>query len=493
MVHMKLKEILNGISYQMLEGSPEVEISSLAWDSRKVEKGSLFICVKGKNVDRHDYAKSAIEAGAVALVVEHPMMPPAPKVPILLVENAKLAMTRLAQNFYHCPSQKLKLIGIVGNLGKTSTAWLLADLLRQIGVKVGIFDYMQGLSHPDFYFCKMHPHIPDAIQLNAALDDMQQSGVSHAVMEISPSAMEEHKYHGLCFDSLIVLNTSTDCQPFVKVADRCSPSFEQILASTQHCILDPKDPLGALLLDKIACGESKAKVSSFGDSPHADVCLLWANLHAQKTDFHLRIGESAFEHLSFPIPAKPFLWNLLAALACITQMGATPDAVIPCISRLPYIKGRFERIPNPKQHTVIVDCAFRPFAFESLLQSLRAITRGRLITVFGCGGDRENPTRPQIGAIAGRLSDFCVITSDNPRTEDPLSIIREIETGMQSTACAYAIEEDRRAAIYLALDMIQPEDVLVISGKGQENYQVFRNYIRHFSDQETVLAYYSNN
>jgi UDP-N-acetylmuramoyl-L-alanyl-D-glutamate--2,6-diaminopimelate ligase len=460
---MKLKELLNNIAYTIIQGDDSLEITSIAWDSRNVENQSLFICVKGKTVDRHDYALIAIQAGAVALVVEHDIENIPPDITIVKVKDTKSAMAYIAGSFYDNPTAKCNFIGVIGSAGKSSTAWILAKLLSSCGRKAGIIDNINLLEDNEkIAFIKSHPNVPDSIKLNCDLNELVNSGITEIITEISPSALLEHKYQGCKFKACLILNSNEDLLNFYFPQGNIGEQFSHLIQVTENIVTDKDIDISA---DNITYKKDS-------------------------TVFDLHFPDSVYRMIKYKIPGKSFLENLLASIAVCYKLGLNQEKIVSAIADLNCIKGRFETVKNPRGHLIIIDSAYTPFALRNLLITVRGITPGKILTVFGCGGDRDKKRRQELGKAAGAYSDYCLITTDNPRTEEPINIINDIEEGLKKTECAFEKVEDRKTAIFKALAMLTDADALVISGKGQETYQVFMNHIKHFNDRETVEEYY---
>jgi UDP-N-acetylmuramoyl-L-alanyl-D-glutamate--2,6-diaminopimelate ligase len=487
---MRLKELLHNLVYTIIQGDDNLEIMSIAWDSRNVEKQSLFICVKGKTVDRHDYALIAIQAGAVALVVEHDIENVPPDITIIKVKDTKSAMASIAGTFYDNPTARCNFIGVIGSLGKSSTAWILAKLLSLCGRKAGIIDNINSLEDNEkIAFIKSYPNVPDSIKLNYDLNELVSSGVTEIITEISPTALLEYKYYGCKFKICLLLNSNQDLDNYFFPRGNIVEQFSSLIQETESFVTDTLNTLNANLSRQAQA----LNLVTYGIEPNKEKDISADNIIFKKasTVFDLNFPDRVYQMINYQIPGKSFLNNLLASITCCYQLGIRPEKIISAIADLNSIKGRFETVKNPRGHLIIIDSAYTPFALKNLLITVRDITPGKILTVFGCGGDRDKKRRQELGKAAGAYSDYCIITTDNPRTEEPLNIINDIEEGLKKTGCAYEKIEDRKTAIFKALAILTDSDALVISGKGQETYQVFMNHIKHFNDRETVDEYFN--
>lgn len=487
---MKLKELLNNITYTLIQGDDNTEIVSIAWDSRNVENQSLFICVKGKTVDRHDYARLAIQAGAVALVVEHDIDNISPDVTIIKVQDTKLAMACIARTYYNNPTAKCNLIGVIGSSGKSSVAWLLGILLSSCGRKTGIIDNLNSSENNEkIVFIKSHPNVPDSIKLNNDINELLNSGVTEIITEISPSALLEYKYYGCKFKLCIILNSNEDPDNNLFRQGNSIKQFSDLIQATESFVTSTLNMLSINL-----SRQSQAlDFVTYGIKLNKDQDVSADNIIYKKegTVFDLCFPDGTYKMISYQIPGKSFLENLLASIAGCYKLGISRKKIAAAIADINCIKGRFETVKNPRGHLIIIDSAYSPCALKNLLLTVKDIIPGKIITVFGCGGDRDKKRRRELGIAAGEHADYCLITTDNPRTEEPITIINDIEEGLKETGCAYEKVEDRRMAIFKALARLTDDDALVISGKGQETYQVFMNHIKHFNDRETVEEYFN--
>jgi UDP-N-acetylmuramoyl-L-alanyl-D-glutamate--2,6-diaminopimelate ligase len=399
-------------------------------------------------------------------------------------------MACIAKAFYDNPTAKCNLIGVIGSSGKSSTAWILAKLLSSCGRKSGIIDNVNSLENNEkIVFIKSHPNVPDSIKLNNDMHELLDSEVTEIITEISPSALLEYKYYGCKFKLCIILNSDEGLENNLFRQGNALTQFSDLIQATESFVTDTLNTLSINL-----SRQSQAlNFVTYGIKPNKDKDVSAANITYKKegTVFDLCFPESTYKMICYQIPGKSFLENLLASIAGCYKLGISREKIVTAIPELDCIKGRFETVKNPRGHLIIIDSAYTPFTLKNLLITVRDIIPGKILTVFGCGGDRDKKRRRELGKAAGAYSDYCLITTDNPRTEEPINIINDIEEGLKETGCAYEKVEDRRTAIFKALAMLTDDDALVISGKGQETYQVFMNHIKHFNDRETVEEYFN--
>jgi UDP-N-acetylmuramoyl-L-alanyl-D-glutamate--2,6-diaminopimelate ligase len=440
-------------------GDPE--IASLAYDSRRAGPGSLFFCVSGLRSDGHDHAPAAVAAGAVALVVERPL---GLGVPEVVVGDARAAMAPLAARFNGDPSRRLRVIGVTGTNGKTTTAFLVRTLLEAAGEQCALVGTVKTVvgGHDE----ELPGTTPEAIDLQAAFSRMLGAGDRACAIEVSSHALELHRADAVHFAASIFTNLTQDHLDF-------HPSMEGYFAAKRRLFeLDPGIPVvnlddehGRQLADGLA-----APVT-FGIDRVADYAAHDVSFTLTGARFVLRCAEGDLE-LRSPLPGRFNVSNVLAALAAVHRLGVPLETIATALPDIEPVPGRFQPVDEGQGFAVLVDYAHTPDSLENVLATARALTDGRLICVFGCGGDRDRGKRPQMGEIVSRLADLAVVTSDNPRSEDPEAIVGEILAGVSSAAGVEALV-DRREAVGRAIELAGPGDVVVIAGKGHEQGQEF--------------------
>ena len=470
----KLAEVLEG---EYIGG--EAEIEALNVDSRKKMKNSLFICTVGKNVDSHQYIAEAIRGGAVAFVTERKLEIALPQI---IVANSRAALGIAASAFYGNPSQHLKIIGITGTNGKTTTSYMLASILRAAGKKAGVIGTL-GVTYADK---KMSAELttPDPITLHQVFADMLLSGVEYVVMEVSAHALYFNKVEGIPFSACIFTNLTQDHLDFFSSMEEYAKAKEGLF-SVENCqlaILNGDDALGRQI-GKMR-EENGAKYVYYGLENPADCFAVITDESLYGTECMLNIDDELCR-VRLSLLGLHNVYNALAASACAMLLGVG-EGIKQGLSVLSGVQGRLERVPTRKQGEVFIDFAHTPDGLEKSLSALKKYCRGRVLCVFGCGGNRDVEKRPLMGEIAAKKADFCILTSDNPRYEDPLDIITAIERGYRRFSTRYVIVPDRRKAIAYALDCLQKEDVLLIAGKGGEEYQEIMGIKYPFNDYTVV-------
>jgi UDP-N-acetylmuramoyl-L-alanyl-D-glutamate--2,6-diaminopimelate ligase len=453
--------------------SGQLEIGALAYDNRKVEPGTLFFCVPGFTRDGHDFAADAVKRGAVALVVERPMHL---GVPEIQVDSVRAAMAPLAARFYGEPTRTLVTAGVTGTNGKTTTAFLLRALLEADGRQTGLLGTVKsvigGVEH------EVQRTTPEAIELQRTFREMLDGGDQAGVIEVSSHALELHRVDAIQFEAAIFTNLTQDHLDF-------HPTMEEYFAAKRKLftelapvasIVNVDDPYGARL-----AAELEYPIT-FGLRDQADHTAVDLKTGLQGSTFTVRSIEGELE-LKSPLRGQFNVYNVLGAFAAARALGVPVETCKQAIATAGQVPGRFETVDDGQPFAVLVDYAHTPDSLENVLRAGRELTGGKLIVVFGCGGDRDRGKRPLMGEIAGRLADHVVVTSDNPRSEDPEAIIAEILAG---SPAGTTHQVDRRKAIGLAIAAADPGDVVVIAGKGHEQGQEFADGAKLPFDDVTV-------
>jgi UDP-N-acetylmuramoyl-L-alanyl-D-glutamate--2,6-diaminopimelate ligase len=451
----------------------ELEIATLAYDNRKVEPGTLFFCVPGFTRDGHDFAADAVKRGAVALVVERPLQL---GVPEIQVDSVRAAMAPLAARFYGEPTRTLVTAGVTGTNGKTTTAFLLRALLEADGRQTGLLGTVKsvigGVEH------EVERTTPEAIELQRTFREMLDEGDVAGVIEVSSHALELHRADAIQFAAAIFTNLTQDHLDFHPTMEAYFAAKRKLFAELAPVasIINVDDPYGARLAKELEYPVT------FGLHDEADYTAVDLKTGLQGSTFKVRSIEGELE-LRSPLSGQFNVYNMLGALAAARALGVSAETCAAAIATAGQVPGRFETVDDGQPFAVLVDYAHTPDSLENVLRAARELTGGKLIVVFGCGGDRDRGKRPLMGEIAGRLADHVVVTSDNPRSEDPEAIIAEILAG---SPAGTTHQVDRRKAIGLAIAAADPGDVVVIAGKGHEQGQEFADGLKLPFDDVTV-------
>jgi UDP-N-acetylmuramoyl-L-alanyl-D-glutamate--2,6-diaminopimelate ligase len=485
---MTFQHLLDGAEVLAQSGNPDV--GSVEYDSRQVKPGSLFVAMHGETSDGNRFIDRAIQAGAVAVVTDLPAEPPREGVAWAVVPHGRRALARLSANFYKRPAERLAVTGITGTNGKSTTAFLIEAILTAAGRKsalIGTIEY-----HVAGRICPAPHTTPEALELARIFNDALGHGATDVVMEVSSHALVQQRIFGIPFDVAVFTNLTRDHLDYHKTMEEY---FAAKRALFEGCGTDAPRVAVTNLDD-----EHGAKLAGFSRKHGSSVLTYgWdrGDFHAANVDISPR--GSRFDVVTpqekipvfSPLIGRVNVYNILAAAAACHARGCSPKAIAGGVDSLTHVPGRFQRVDCGQPFTVVVDYAHTDDALRNLTALAREFVtragpRGRVLTLFGCGGDRDRAKRPLMGEAAGRGSDFVVLTSDNPRTEDPLAIINDALVGLQKTGVAYRVEVDRRKAIALAIGQARPGDILLLAGKGHEKVQVTREGSLPFDDVEVA-------
>jgi len=459
----------------------EVPVTGVTCDSRRVQPGHVFVALKGQHVDGAVFARQALERGAVVVVSQEPP-PQQVQAPWTVVHDARRALALLAAEFYGNPSAGLQVVGITGTNGKTTTAYLVASIFEAAGIRCGVLGtvgYRIGLEMREATHTT-----PEAPEVQSLLREMVDRGCGACAMEVSSHALSLSRVDGMTFAAGVFTNLTRDHLDFhadMESYFQAKRRLFEMLPRSAPSLINLDDPRAAALI------EIAGRPVTYAVNRRADLSPGPLSFSLQGLKFDVRTPRGTL-HITSSLVGRPNVYNILAAVSTATALGISFDAIERGIASLEGVPGRFQVVSGAKDDvTVVVDYAHTDDALKNLLETARPLTAGRLITVFGCGGDRDRTKRPLMGAVAGRLSDLIVITSDNPRSEDPLKIIEEIQRGItadtrRDTAQRMLTYVDRRDAIGKAIELARPGDVVLIAGKGHEKYQIIGGEVRPFDD-----------
>lgn len=474
---MKIVEITKNlpIRYRVV-GNEQTEVSSLSSDSRKVSSGCLFFCVPGMHIDAHDLAPEVVQKGAAALVVERVLDVDCVQI---LVENVRLAMSYLAANFFGNPTESLKIIGITGTKGKTTTSYLVKSILEAAGYATGLIGTVGTIIGNRIL--SAGKTTPDPIEFQQTMREMVNAGMRFVVMEVSAHALAMHRVAGIRFLSSGFSNLSQDHLDFFGTMENYLEAKMAITDMSDHMAVNVDDErvYEAMRRKGVSCLRT-------GIREPADVYAREIEFTESGLSFRLCFHKKFEQSIQMKMTGIFNVYNAIMAAAVAYLAGVDAQAIKEGLESLEYVPGRIELLNTHTPYRVILDYAHSPDALENILTTVRATTKGRLIVVFGCGGGRDHLKRPIMGEIAGRLADFSILTSDNPRDEEPMSIIDAIEAGIIPTDGEYTIIENRRAAIREALMIAREGDAIVLAGKGHETYQEIKG-VKHNFDEKIVV------
>ncbi|HUK53511.1 MAG TPA: UDP-N-acetylmuramoyl-L-alanyl-D-glutamate--2,6-diaminopimelate ligase [Candidatus Binatia bacterium] len=482
---MKLGQLLEGVATRngaSLRSAAPPEISAVAYDSRKVEASSLFVAIQGEHADGNQFVGDALARGAVAVVSEQarPSALP-PEITWVRVEAPRQALATIAANFYGRPADVLELVGITGTNGKTTTSFLVDSILRAAGHRTGLFGTILYRT-PQGEAPAKHT-TPESLELQKFFASVRDAEGTHATLEVSSHALALDRVWGCRFAAALFTNLTRDHLDFHKTMDAYGAAKRRLFEGTgagapRVAAVNVDDPWAAQLTGLAE------RTLSYGLAPAADVTTRRFSLTYSGLEFTAQTPEGEIEVAS-PLVGKINVYNILGAVAATVGMGVERAAIEQGIRNCARVPGRFERVECGQPFLVIVDYAHTDDALRNLLQTAHDLNKsGRIITLFGCGGERDRTKRPLMGEAAGTLSDLVVLSSDNPRGEDPLNIINDALVGLQRTGTAYVVEPDRSRAIELAMERARPGDIVLLAGKGHETYQVLRDRSIDFDDRE---------
>lgn len=447
-----------------LDKFDNIDITGIAYDSRNVIEGNVFVCIKGFETDGHKFAKMAEKNGAAVIVAEDKVDV---NIPVWYVENSRKAIADLACTFYGHPSEKFKLIGVTGTNGKTTTTYLIRSILEEAGMCVGIIGTNQNIIGDKVLVTQSTtPTTPNALELQQLFNEMAMSSADCVVMEVSSHALELERVRGCHFDVGVFTNLTQDHLDFHKTMENYMKAKAKLFDISDKGVINTDDESGR----KIAA-DKKCDILKVGLNPDCD---LWAEnikITARGDEFDVNYKGQKY-HMTIGIPGKFTVYNAICAAGAALQLGVSMDDVKRGLERAKGVLGRVEVVPTDTDYTVIIDYAHTPDGLENIIKAVKEFAKGDVITLFGCGGDRDHTKRAVMGEIAGKYSDFSIITSDNPRTEDPQAIVDQIVEGIKKTDGKYTVIVDRREAIGYALDHAKKDDVIILAGKGQETYQI---------------------
>ena len=475
---MKLSALLREVDVTCISADPEMEISGISYDSRTTQAGDLFVAMAGFATDGHRYIGKAAEKGAVCVLCQEK---PAEDIPYVQVTDSRLALALVSGAFFGHPAREMKIVGVTGTNGKTTTTYLLKDILEQAaGAKVGLIGTNQNMIGSRALHTERTT--PESYELQKLFREMADEGCTHVVMEVSSHSLVLQRVAGIPFAVGIFTNLTQDHLDFHGTMEAYCDA-KAILFS--HCavgVYNADDPWSPRLMEKATC--RKVSVGEHqGDLRAENICL-----SAQGIAFDAA-ENGKFVPVRVAIPGGFMVYNTLGVLAAAEALGVSLADSAHVLSHSAHVKGRVEVVPTDGDYTILIDYAHTPDALENVLRAVKPFAQGRVVALFGCGGDRDRTKRPKMGKIAADNADFVIVTSDNPRTEDPAAIIADILPGLADSETPHVTVENRVEAIHYAIDHARSGDVIVLAGKGHEDYQEI-NHVKHHLDEREVVAEY---
>ncbi len=478
---MILGRLLEGVALQRCAVSPERRITSVSYDTRTLEPGALFVALSGYKTDGHLYIQDALDKGAAAVLCQRQ---PEGEGPWIVCHDTRAALAAVSANWFGHPSRGLELIAVTGTNGKTTTTYLMKEVLeRCAGAKVGLIGTNRNMIGEESLPAQRTT--PESYDLQQLLRQMRDACCTHVVMEVSSHALMLHRVDGLRFAAGIFTNLTADHLDFHGNMQSYRQAKGRLFEQTDLAVLNLDDETGRYFAQTVSC-----RCMTYSENKNeADLTAKNIRLFPERVEFEaVMVGD--IRRVRLPIPGGFSIYNALGVLTCAVGLGMPLSCIAAALVHVKGVKGRIEVVPVPALFTVLIDYAHTPDALENILTTVRSLAANRVICVFGCGGDRDRSKRPIMGTIAAELADFVVVTSDNPRTEPPNTIIGDIIVGMEESETPYVVEPDRRAAIRYALSRGRPGDVILLAGKGHETYQEINGVRYHLDEREEIQGFF---
>ncbi len=469
---MLLKNLLSTIPKEY----ENLEIKGVTCDSRKVEDGFCFVCIDGTALDGHKFAKKAEEAGASVIIGTKPT---GCKNEIIL-EDTRKVYAIMSANFFDNPAKKLKLIGVTGTNGKTSVTYMIKSILEKQGFKTGVIGTIQNLVADEVV--ETNNTTPDPYELNRLFAYMHEKGCEYAIMEVSSHALDQDRVYGFEFDVAAFTNLTQDHLDYHVTMENYLLAKKKLFSMCKTAVINIDDKYAEELMSGLDCEILTYSVKNNNSTYSAN----GIQMHPDGIEYEL-VGYNTINHVKVKTGGKFTVYNSLCAAVCSVALGFNTSNIVSALAENTGIKGRAEVVPTGKDFTIIIDYAHTPDGLQNILSTFKELKKNRLICLFGCGGDRDKTKRPLMGAIAARLADFVVVTSDNPRTEEPMSIIEDILKGINDYKTPYKVIENRADAINYVVKNAQKDDIIILAGKGHETYQILNTGKIHLDEREIIL------
>lgn len=487
---MTIEQLVSVLNNVEVKGDVNKEIEFITHDSRRVRKNTLFVCICGTRVDGNKFIPQAIEAGACAIMTEKDVEVPA-DITVIKVPNMREAMELAVPYFYDYPGKKMRMIGVTGTNGKTSSTYMLRDISRKAGYKVGVIGTIKIMIEDEEM--PIHNTTPDVIDLQEILDKMYKQNIDYVVMEVSSHALDMNRIAGCEYDTAMFTNLTQDHLDYHKTMENYalakaklfdSLSAPNLVKTNKNAVINLDDELGS----KTMIEHTKCNLITYGIKNDAVLKAENVEIKASGASFDVKYKDDCV-HFDLKVTGMFNVYNILGVIGVALAEKISFDIIKETLEAFEAVAGRFELVRQGQDFSVIVDYAHTPDGLENVLKTAREIAKKRLIVVFGCGGDRDRTKRPIMGRIAAQLADVVIATSDNPRTEDPEFILSEVEAGVLPALHGNFHEKitDRRTAIFRAIELAQKDDIVLIAGKGHENYQILKTGTIHFDDKEVAI------
>lgn len=477
---MKLKELLKDIEIAKMTADPEMEIGGVCYDSRAAKPGDVFVAVVGYESDGHRFIESAVSKGAVCVLCERE---PEIDIPYVICNNTRKGLSTASANFFGRPADKMKIIGVTGTNGKTTTTNLIKSIIEKtIGAKVGLIGTNNNMIGDKIL--PTERTTPESYELQKLFKDMADEGCEYVVMEVSSHALYLDRVSGFEFEVGLFTNLTRDHLDFHHTMEEYGKAKAILFSRCRKGIVNIDDEYAHLMTDAATC--ELYTIST--EKNEADLIAKSINLKSSGVSF-AALTTGRLERVNLGIPGMFSVYNGLSAMAACICLGVDISDAANALSSCTGVVGRAEVVPTGRDFTMIIDYSHTPDALENIINTVRGFAKGRVVTLFGCGGDRDATKRPIMGEIAAKLSDFVIVTSDNPRTEEPGAIIEDILKGMKNTKTPYTVIENRREAIGWSIKNAKTDDTIILCGKGHETYQIIGKEKFHFDEREVIADF----
>lgn len=459
----------------------DLEITGVTSDSRKVKPGFAFVCIKGSTADGHKFAKSAYESGAKVIIAEEDTGIEAQ----IIVSDTHAAYSDMCAKWFNSPADSLKLIGVTGTNGKTSVTYMLKKILEDRGYKVGLIGTIQNMIGDNVIASKNTT--PDAYELNSLFALMKAEGCTYVIMEVSSHALDQRRVYNLNFEVAIFTNLTQDHLDYHITMENYLNAKKRLFKMCKTALINLDDEYANQLTDGLEC-----EVLTYSAGDNSTYSAKAINYKPASVEYEF-VSDTQINHIKVNTGGKFTVYNSLAAISCAVILGFDIADTAKSVSELCGVKGRAEVVPGTDGYTVIIDYAHTPDGLKNILTTFKECKKNRLVVVFGCGGDRDKTKRPIMGSIASRYADFVIVTSDNPRSEEPMEIINDILVGMDGMPTPKKVIENRIEAINYAIKNAQKDDIIVLAGKGHETYQILKDKTIHLDEREVIAEALSQN
>ena len=477
---MKLKQLLSKVEILETGADLEIEIGDISYDSRKTKKGDLFVAIRGFESDGHRFIAAAEKAGAAAVLCEEK---PETEIPYVIVKNSRKALALVSAEYFGNPAEEMTMVGVTGTNGKTTTTLLLKHVIEQtLGAKVGLIGTNQNMIGE--LAMETERTTPESYELQKLFREMANASCKYVIMEVSSHSLALDRVAGVRFKLGVFTNLTQDHLDFHHTMEEYAAAKALLFSNCDKAVINLDDEWGGYMRERAKC-----PVFTYSETKlEADLVAKDIRLSPSSVKF-CALADGGIERISLGIPGRFSIYNAMSVISSALLLGLPLEKIADTLATASGVKGRVEVVPTPEDYTILIDYAHTPDALENVIKSMKEVAAGRVVVLFGCGGDRDKTKRPIMGSIAVSLADFTIITSDNPRTEVPSEIIADILAGVKAPKNRYKVIEDRKEAIAFAIDNHQKDDVIILAGKGHETYQIIGKTKHHMDEREIVAEH----